>query len=117
MKQVLRTILLAGTLLGLGIAQAQTVTELAHHPNDVLRFEIKFDGADAPKISQVTFLLQLKGAVPANQPGFSANQQSAWVSQSSPNSFQVELKIDDKIATGTYVAKVIANAIPESDFL
>jgi hypothetical protein len=112
MRKTLKTILLAGTLLSLGIAQAQQATELAKHPGDTLKFEIKFDGPDAGKIKQVFLYL---GSVPGrapDQPGFDAGFRGNDAQLIGANTFKADITIPDNAATGDYILYVTANANP-----
>ena len=108
MRKILKTILLAGTLLVLGIAQAQQVAELAKHPGDVLKFNITFSGPDAVKVKQVGVVIRLNGGISPNQVGFQPVQQTQYVQKTSTGVFMTEIKIDDTLASGEYHLEVIA---------
>lgn len=113
MKRIFKTIVLAGTLLGLGIAQAQQVTELAKHPGDVLKFSLTFSGPDADKVQKVVASIARTGPnpQPANQSGFPTGADSGWVTnQTSTRTSVVEIKIPTNIMSGSYRLQIDTSA-------
>jgi hypothetical protein len=97
--------------LAVSAVSAQTVTEIKQ-PGDVIRLEVKFDGPDAAKVKQISVRLDRTGAILADQPGFTSNFQGNWVTESSPKTFHVDIKIPDGVATGEYKLSVNAQGTP-----
>lgn len=113
MTRVLKTILFAGTLLGLGIAQAQEAKVEPLHPGDTVKFAITFSGTDADKIKQVNAAFVLTSPPLANQPNFSQSFESgATTSATTTRTYLVELKVPDNIASGEYVLHIGATPSP-----
>src|ERR1700690_1692341 len=80
-------------VLWCGISQAQ-VTELAKHPGDVIKFEIKFDGPNADKVKTVTASLGMKNGPPKDQAGFNNGFGTAHPFQpSTPKTFVIEMTV------------------------
>ena len=98
-------------LLACSLSQAKDAKELAIRPGDTLRFEVKFEGPDAGKITQITLFLRSKTGEPADQVGFGEVVQSPPFKPLSLNTFQAEIKITDNIATGDYVLQIGAEAV------
>jgi len=90
------------TLLTLSCIQAQEAKVLARHPGDIIKFEIKFDGPNAEKITRVNGGLNLEGQIPNDQAGFVNSFGGNSTTPSSPKSFDLQLKVPDNIATGNY---------------
>jgi hypothetical protein len=100
-------------LLACSLSDAQEVKELARHPGDVLKFEVKFDGPDASKVKHISLYLALQGgSPPSNQPGFTNGFRGASASSSEPNIFRPEIRISENAATGDYFLMVSAAAEP-----
>jgi hypothetical protein len=115
MRITLKTILIAGTLFGFGVMQAQQATELAKHPQETLKFEVKLEGQDAQKIKSVSLYLAMKaGSVPTDQPGFTNGCRGGNAAPISIGIFRPEITIPDNIANGDYILIVTANADPGS---
>lgn len=96
-------------LLACGLSQAQEAKELARHPGDTIKFEVKFDGPDAAKIRTVSLYLQRRGPAPANQAGF----DGGFRGKSFPaiaDAFHPEITIPDNAMTGDYFLSVSAAA-------
>jgi hypothetical protein len=94
-------------LLACNLSQAQGAKELARHPGDVVKFEIKFDGPNADKIKAVTANLSMRVGSPKDQAGFTNGfGTQRQVSPSSPNTFLVEMTVPDNAATGDYFLSV-----------
>ena len=97
-------------LLTCGLLQSQEAREAPHHPGDILKFEIKFDGADAAKVKTIRIYLIPQDGPPPNQAGFNVTPQGGDFSPISPGVFQANLKIPDGAPTGTYLLRVNATA-------
>lgn len=98
------------SLLSLGVLQAQEAKPLPRHPGDTVKFEIKFDGPDAPKVKTVNVVLRLRAAMPPDQSGFSGAFGGDSVQASLPNTFRPEVKIPDNAANGEYFLDINASA-------
>ena len=96
-------------LLGGSLLAAQEVTEFKR-PGDVIRLEIKFDGPDAPKVKTVSLYLGTNANPANNQAGFANWFQTGEFGPSSPNTFDVDAKIPNNVATGDYILSVNAQA-------
>jgi hypothetical protein len=101
MKQILKTTLIAGTLLSLGIAQAQQAAELAKHPGEVIKLEVKFDGPDGAKIITIYANLSTQTERPPDQAGFMNNFPGEF-KLISPGLFEGDFKIPDTALSGDY---------------
>ena len=99
-------------LLALSLSQAQEAKELARHPGDVLKFEVKFDGPDAAKVTSLEIYLSCSSAQPgANQAGFVNNFGGTKTFQAvSPRTFQPEIVIPKDILPGDYSLSIHAHA-------
>jgi hypothetical protein len=99
MRKILKTILLAGALLGLGIAQAQSVKR---HPNDHLHYNVTFADGDFGKITGVGVSLVTNASAPPDQPG-AANQFGGQCQKSSdPKTWTCDVLIPARIVSGDY---------------
>jgi hypothetical protein len=124
MRKALKIALLAGILMGLGIAQAQQLQEQPKHPGDVLKFEVKFEGPDADKIKYVSLNLGLAaGSSLEKQVGFNQGLSGASRIQVAPRTFHIEVIVTDDIASGDYTlsqlnagAEVGGENYPQRDF-
>jgi hypothetical protein len=111
MKNTLKLILFAGTLLSLGIAHAQEAKELAKHPGDILKFEIVFEGPNADKIKTVGASLSMQVGPPKDQAGFTNGfGTERQFSPTSQKTFVVEITVPPNAATGDYFISVGATA-------
>lgn len=104
--------LVVAALLSLSFLQAQEARVLARHPGDAIKFEIKFDGPDAGKVTGVSLHFGLKGSAPADQVGFNEGLDGGSQTQSSPHTFIVEVKIAENDATGTYTLNQVSAGGP-----
>jgi hypothetical protein len=87
---------------------AQQVTDF-RRPGDVIRVEIKFEGADAEKITQVSlYLAKPDGTVPKDQTGFSTGFGGQSFGATGHRTFQADVKIPENVVTGEYVLYVNA---------
>ena len=106
MKQVLRTILLAGTLLGLGITQAQSVKR---HPGDVIKYKVSVEGGDIDKITSVTLSFWSGTPIPQNQQGLTNGFTGTCTTPSvAPHVFDCSVTIPDNVSNGDYTINVIS---------
>jgi hypothetical protein len=99
MKKILKTTILAGALLSLGIAQAQT-TLPAYRPHQTIRITVTFEGVDASKITGVQMLWDTPKA-PEDQPSF-ATQIFPGNSNKVGDSFEVSFEVPENQASGEY---------------
>jgi hypothetical protein len=97
-------------LLNLAAMQAQDAHPLPRHPGDVIKYEIKFDGPNADKITRVGGGLNITQQIPKDQAGFAGNVGATINAPSSPKTFILELKVPDNIATGDYTLAFTAYA-------
>ncbi len=115
MRKTLKTLLFAGTLLGLGIGQAQQVSELAKHSGETLKFEVKLEGQDAQKVKSVSLYLGSRnGSIPPEQSGFTNGYRGASFPAISTGIFRPEITIPANLATGDYFLVVTVIADPGS---
>jgi hypothetical protein len=112
MRKTLKTILLAGTLLGLGIADAQQAKELTLSGNDVLRVEVKFNGPNADKVTSVYLAIASTDPALPDQPGFGNGFNGSEAKAVTPMIFKPEIKIPESAVDGDYKLSVIAIAGP-----
>jgi hypothetical protein len=106
MRKTLKTILLAGTLLGLGIAQAQSVKR---HPGDVLHYRVTVEGGDIDKITSVALNFWSGTPIPQNQQGFSNGFPGDCTRSSAiPNVFDCSVTIPDTVSDGDYTITWVA---------
>jgi hypothetical protein len=77
---------------------AQQITEF-RQPGDVIRLEIKFDGADAPKIKTISLYLNAQTNPSDDQAGFMNWAQTQQFGATSPGKFLVEMKIPGTVMT------------------
>ena len=113
MRKVLKTILSAGALLlSLSTAQSQDAKLQPHYPKEILKFEIKFEGADADKIKTVHLYFNCQDAHPApDQSGFTNNFGGTGTFKLvSPGTFEVEEGIPGSLLPGNYNLRVDARA-------
>lgn len=89
--------------------QLTNVTEIKQ-PGDVIRLEVKFDGADAGKVQQIIARLDRTSPALDNQANFSGYCQGGWVGDAPSHTFSVEIKIPDAIGTGEYRLTIIAQS-------
>jgi hypothetical protein len=89
-------------LLSFALAQAQEAKPLARHPGDVIKYEIKFDGPNAKKVIRVAASLSLQTPAQKDQAGFLGTIGGVNTSPSSPKTFDVEITVPEKAATGDY---------------
>jgi hypothetical protein len=101
MRKVLKKILLAGTLLGLGIAHGQVAKEQSLSPDSVIRLEIKFDGPDASKITTIYGGMGTNAQRPPDQAGF-LNNFPGTATLVSPGIFRMEFTVPKTAVTGDY---------------
>lgn len=94
-------------LIACNAVSAQQVTDF-RQPGDVIRLEVKFDGSDAAKIQKVIASLERTSPALDDQVNFHANISTGWTSETSPHTFDVEIKIPDDIGTGEYRLTIIA---------
>jgi hypothetical protein len=90
------------TLLISCCLQAQEAKPLPRHPGDVIKYEVKFDGPNADKMTLVLLSMNTGMAAPKDQVGFATSFGSGWVQSSSPKTFIVEITIPANAATGDY---------------
>jgi hypothetical protein len=115
MKKALKTILLAGTLLGLGIAHAQEAKVLPKHPGETLKFDVKLEGQDVQKVKAVSLYLGARnGPLQTDQSGFTSGSRGANFLAIATGTFRPEITIPDNMATGDYYLVVTAIAEPGS---
>jgi hypothetical protein len=101
MRKTLKTILIAGTLLGLGVMHAQEANEQALSTGKVIKLEVKFDGPDGAKITAVYASMYTDAQRRADQAGFLNNFPGEF-KLISPGIFHAEFTIPDTIVTGDY---------------
>jgi hypothetical protein len=104
MGKILKIVLIGGVLSSLGIANAQDAKEQALTPGKVIKLEIKFDGPDGAKITNVYVGLSTDTERPADQAGFLTNFPGE-VKLSSPGTFSAEFTIPPTAASGDYKLK------------
>jgi hypothetical protein len=109
MRKTLRIISVVGAFLGIGLAMAQDAKPLARHPGDVIKYEIKFDGPNADKITNVNGSLGINAAVPKYQSGFTGGISGASRSIA-PKTFELSFTIPNNIADGDYILSFSATA-------
>jgi hypothetical protein len=100
MRKVLRIILVAGTLLGLGIAHAQEAKETLV-PGKVIKLEVQFEGPDGVRMKNVYASLVTDAQRPPDQAGFQ-NTIAGDFRQVSPGTFHVEFVIPPTVISGDY---------------
>jgi hypothetical protein len=98
----------------LGLSQAQEARPLPRHPGDVIKFEIKFDGPNAGKITTASASLNMRVGPPKDQAGFTNGFGSPPTAPLSPDTFIVEMTVPKNAATGDYYLYVSANAVEGS---
>jgi hypothetical protein len=108
MRKTLKTILLAGILLSLSIAQAQDTKE-AWVPGKVIKLEVKFDGPDASRINMIYGSLSTLAQRPADQAGFSNSIPANGVPISS-GIFHLEFTIPETVIPGDYTLSMDVRA-------
>lgn len=103
--------LLATIVVSLNVLHAQELSEQPRHPGQVIKFEIKFEGADADKVKQVYIGLTLLGSVQPNQEGFKPNFNAGkWFTTTVPKVFQAEITIPEDVASGEYKLNIQGQA-------
>ncbi len=95
--------LLFPVLLSFSAVHAQEAKPLPRHPGDVIKYEIKFDGPNADKITRVYASLGSTQAIPKDQAGFAGGFNANSPTPSSPKTFILEFTVPDNIATNDYV--------------
>jgi hypothetical protein len=102
MRKVLKTILLAGTLLGLGIASGQqALPSVKRHPGEHLHYSVTFGGGDIGKIAGVSVHLKTSATPRPDQQGgnqFGGNCQKS----SDPKTWTCDVVIPAGIIDGDY---------------
>jgi hypothetical protein len=101
-KSIILKFLIVVGLVSLAFGQTQEARPLARHPGEVIKFQIKFDGPNADKITRVNGGFNLNGPVPKDQAGFDHGIGASTKAPSSPKTFDLELNVPDNIATGEY---------------
>jgi hypothetical protein len=111
MRKTLKTILLAGTLLSLGIAQAQSVKR---HPGDIIKYSVTAEGGDTDRITAVTLNFWTGTPIPQNQQGLTNGFTGACTkSSATPRVFDCSVTIPDNVSNGDYtIAWVSVGAGP-----
>jgi hypothetical protein len=102
-----RKIILAPVIVALlttgGVVRAQEAKELPIHPDRTIKFDVKFDGPDAAKITAVSVTLHIpNGHVPDNQIGFSPEVNGDQASIAPDKHFYPEVTIRNTTASGSY---------------
>jgi len=113
MRKALKTMLITGALLGLGVVQPQTINEIAKHPGQTIKFEVKLEGQDLQKVKSVSLYLGLRsGSIPTDQSGFTNEYRGGNFPASSRGTFRPEITIPYNIASGDYF--LVVSAIADS---
>jgi hypothetical protein len=98
--RTLKTILLAGTLAGLGIAQAQSVKR---HPGDVLHYKVGLEGGDIAGITSARLNFWTGTQNPQNQQGFTNGFSGACTKSSTVSPvLDCSATIPDNVWNGDY---------------
>jgi hypothetical protein len=109
MRTILKTILITGILLNLGIANTQEAKPLPWHPGETIKLEIKFSGPDASKFTNIYPAFNITTDVHHDQPGFTTNL-SGTCKPVPPDAFDCDFLIPPGAATGDYNLTVDARS-------
>src|SRR5580698_7393685 len=86
-------------VLSLCVARAQEAKPLPRHPGDTIKIEIKFGGPNADKFKSVDANFGLRGPLLKDQSGFRGGFGASVAVSSPGDTFRLEMKIPENIAT------------------
>ena len=101
MRKTIKTILIAGALLSLGIVNAQEAKEQPLKPGDVIKLDLEFRGPDADQLTSINASLYSHAPRPEDQAGFMTNFPGEF-KLTSPRNFHAEFKVPDTAVSGEY---------------
>jgi hypothetical protein len=108
MRKTLKTILLAGTLLGLGIAQAQQPeSSVKRHPGEHLHYTVALSDGDIGKVTNVSVHLQTDMPAPDKQPNASGQFGGLCVKSNDPKIWTCDIVIPPAIRDGNYRLSIV----------
>jgi hypothetical protein len=88
-------------------ALAVSANAQSYHPGQTIRIAATFEGPDAAKVTCGNFNGQLTSVASPNQPSFQTNISSTDCKQTAPGVLELDCKIPDTQASGTYELRAI----------